>query len=210
MNRFSKGFLLVLEGLDGAGKTTVSNLIASISQQEQWPVVQTKEPGDSCIGSTIRTIVTTTKAQLEPLAEYLLFAADRAQHVKEVITPALQKGALVISDRMTDSSLAYQGYGRGLSCEKIALVNAWALEDIRPNLTVYIQIPVETAMLRIHNRQEEKHRFEEQASFLERAKIGFDEIFKTPSPTRLILDGKERPELLAQKIYQQIQHLKEQ
>ncbi len=204
MNRFSKGFLLVLEGLDGAGKTTVSNILTIKLRQKGWNVIQTKEPGDSCIGETIRTIVNTTKKNLDPLAEYLLFAADRAQHVQEIIRPALEQGCIVISDRMADSSIAYQGYGRGLCIEKIALVNAWALGSTRPDLSIYLKIPLEEALSRIKKRNIEKTRFEEQQTFLSNVQAGFDELFATQTPTRLSLDGTKAPEEIASSIYEKI------
>ncbi|HAU30219.1 MAG: Thymidylate kinase [candidate division TM6 bacterium GW2011_GWF2_43_17] len=204
MNRFSKGFLLVLEGLDGAGKTTTSNLLTTKLRQKGFKVLQTKEPGDSCIGSTLRTLVNTTKENLEPLAEYLLFAADRAQHVQEIVRPALERGEIVISDRMADSSLAYQGYGRGLCSERIALVNAWALGSIRPNLTVYLKLTTEEALMRITKRNEQRTRFEEQNAFLERVKSGFDTLFATASSTRLSVDGTKPPQEIVSIIYHHI------
>ncbi len=206
MNRLPTGFLLVLEGIDGAGKTTISNLLKQ-KLENSYSVIQTKEPGDSSIGETIRTIVNTTKKSLDPIAEYLLFAADRAQHQAELLTPALKAGNIVISDRLTDSSIAYQGFGRKISISHIAQVNTWAMSGIFPNLSVYLDIPVAIAIERIQKRNEEKTRFEKKTDFLEAVKTGFDLLFAENSPTRLRVDATKDSETICNSIYLRIQQL---
>lgn len=132
------------------------------------------------------------------MSEFLLFAADRAQHFDKLIIPALKEKKIIISDRMADSSLAYQGFGRSLDINMIQQINSWAMQNIKPNLTIYVKIDVNTAMDRINKRKEPLTDFE-KASFIEKVRKGFDEIFKNRDHV-LILDGNKSQEELLQDI----------
>lgn len=135
------GLFIVFEGGDGVGKSTQSRLLADWLAEQGREVVLTFEPGDTPAGATMRSIVLDpATGDLAPWAEALLYAADKAQHVYEVVRPALRRGAVVISDRYVDSMLAYQGAGRVLDSEQVERVARWATGDLRPDLTVVLDL----------------------------------------------------------------------
>lgn len=135
------GLFIVFEGGDGVGKSTQSRLLADWLAEQGREVVLTFEPGDTPAGVTMRSIVLDpATGDLAPWAEALLYAADKAQHVYEVVRPALRRGAVVISDRYVDSMLAYQGAGRVLDSEQVERVARWATGDLRPDLTVVLDL----------------------------------------------------------------------
>lgn len=135
------------------------------------------------------------------LSEYLLFAADRAQHFNQIVIPALNKNKIVISDRMADSSLAYQGYGRGLDLEMIKNVNKWAMQNIEPDLTFYIKIDAKIAFDRIKKRNETLTSFEkEKIDFWNKVLLGFEQIFKERKNV-ITLDGTLSPEDVTQEAF---------
>ncbi len=174
----NKGKLITIEGIDGSGKSTLAINLAQSLTASGYDVVLTKEPGGSTLGKKLRTILQTQPVPITPIAEYLLFAADRAQHMQDRVQPALNRGAIVISDRMADSSLAYQGYGRGIDCNKIREINAWAMQNSTPDLVFYLKISPEQAAQRIENRSTLTAFEKEQIAFAKRVVHGFDEIFK--------------------------------
>lgn len=189
MTHKKRGQLLVFEGIDGAGKSSLVRLLAESLKEKGYPVCVTKEPGDNSIGAAVRSIVQETKNHITAQTEFLLFAADRAQHITEIVVPALERGEIVISDRLSDSSLAYQGYGRGLDIDMIKSINNWVLGDIRPDLTLFVSVPVACAFDRISKRNEQPTRFEnEHESFMQRVKNGFELIY-TSRDDVVHLDG---------------------
>lgn len=141
-----KGFFLTLEGLDGSGKTTQARLLARFLEEKGIRVRLTREPGGGLKG--VRDLLLEGEA-LSPEAEYLLFSADRAEHVRKVILPALEEGYWVISDRYLDSSLAYQGYGHGLPLPWLLEVARRATLDLKPRLTFLLDLPPEEALGRV-------------------------------------------------------------
>lgn len=196
MHQTRKGILIAIEGIDGSGKSTLAKNLFQALQNKNHAVILTKEPGDSKLGALVRAIVQKQDVPVCPKAEYLLFAADRAQHFAELIEPQLIKGAIIISDRLSDSSIAYQGYGRGLSIDLINSVNAWAMNGIKPNVTFYIRIAPATALERLHTRAE-LTAFESQQAFMGKVLAGFEELYKNRENV-IILDGTESPEKLTQ------------
>jgi len=137
------GKLIVFEGLDFSGKTSQIRLLATRLAQEGLRVTITREPGGTAVGEAVRNIlVSRRKSGLLPMAELALFVASRAQLWKEVIKPALKRGDVVLSSRFRDSSVMYQGWGRGISCDLIELMNDEATEGKRPDLTFFIDVPV--------------------------------------------------------------------
>jgi dTMP kinase len=133
---------LVIEGLDGAGKTTQIERLAAFLSDTGTPPVVTREPGGTHVGAAIRDLLLDpANAGLSPRAEALLYAADRAQHVAEVIRPALEAGRVVVSDRFVDSSLAYQGLARGLGVGPIGDISRWATDGLLPDLVVLLDLP---------------------------------------------------------------------
>ncbi len=185
------GSLINVEGIDGSGK---SLLIRNLKTKLNTNVIFTYEPGDTILGTKLRKILHEEKETTCDLSEYLLFAADRAQHFEQTIIPALKKNKIIISDRLADSSLAYQGYARGLDIEMIKKINNWAMQNIQPNLTLYIEIDIQTAMQRIFNRNENLTSFEkEKVGFWEKVINGYKEIFKTRKNV-IIINGNQTPE----------------
>lgn len=148
-----RGHFIVFEGVDGSGTTTQSHILASYLREAGFPVVLTREPGGTPIGERIRHLVLDPRQEaISHVAELFLYGADRAQHVKEVIQPSLNQGKIVICDRYIASSLAYQGYGRGLDPKMVEQVNNLAIGKCLPEATVYLDIPVEVAWARISSQ----------------------------------------------------------
>jgi dTMP kinase len=181
MNNHTKpyaGSLISIEGIDGSGKTTLAHRLAQALHERNIKTLLTLEPGGTKLGTSLREILHGQKSVVCDKAEFLLFAADRAQHFKQIITPALHDGIYVIADRLADSSLAYQGYGRGLDCNMITTINKWAMGDIVPDLTIYLRINPEAALARVHGRKEQLTSFEqEKLAFWERVTEGYETIF---------------------------------
>lgn len=191
-----KGIFITLEGIDGCGKSTLAANVAAALEADGLPVLLTKEPGGSALGIALRQILQEQDQPLEAVSEFLLFAADRAEHFRKVIIPALGKGIIVISDRCADSSLAYQGYGRGVDTTFISQVNAIAMADISPTLTIFIDIEPEVAFARFTKRGEQLTAFEARGiPFLATVRQGFEAIFKSRNNV-LRLDGNETQEIL--------------
>lgn len=196
MRFLKRGVLIAIEGIDGAGKTILAKKLFELLSNERFAVVLTKEPGSSLLGKQLRSIVQTDIPRC-PKAEFLLFAADRAQHFHEIIIPALQEGKIVISDRLSDSSIVYQGYGRGLDVETIRSVNGWAMNSIQADLICFISIDKSTAHQRLLARNEPLSVFDnESGSFIEKLIHGFEALFDNKKEV-INLDGKKTTEELA-------------
>jgi dTMP kinase len=189
----SRGRFITLEGIDGAGKSTQHRWLVEHLRAQGREVVATREPGGTPLGEKLRSLLLTDSMNLE--TEALLMFAARREHIAEVIQPALERGAWVVCDRFTDASLAYQGGGRGLAMEKLAMLAHWVLADLTPDLTFLFDVPVEIAIERLRINTPDPDRFErEQQGFFERVrntylKIAADE----PSRVRLI-DARQDPE----------------
>ena len=189
------GLFITFEGIDGCGKSSLLQALA-----EHWKynstIVTTKEPGGSELGKHLRALLQEQPVALNPQAEFLLFAADRSQHFSTVVLPALQQGALVLSDRCADSSVAYQGYGGSLSIEMIQTVNAWAMHNRQPDITIYVRTSREIALQRCSSRNEKLTAFELRGSdFWNKVTLGFDTLF-TGNPRAIIVDGNQPREAL--------------
>lgn len=175
---------IVLEGLEGCGKSTHTKRLG-----EHLNAVITREPGGTRIGSLLRAILADTEnTDLDRRTEALLMAADRAQHMAEVIQPALQRGQHVVSDRSIYSTLAYQGYGRQLGTEDLLSISTWALNNRLPDMVIYIDVPTDVLNERLAKR--DLDRFErEGADFFARIAQGFTEL-RTADPQRwIVIDG---------------------
>jgi dTMP kinase len=161
-------FFITFEGIEGCGKTTQIRLLADWLKSRQWPLTLTREPGGCPIADQIRAILLTPQSQaLVPRAELLLYAAARAQHVDEVVRPALQAGRIVLCDRYTDATLAYQGGGRGLDRQLITELNLLASGGLTPDLTLLLDLPVEIGLGRADRRNQQsaagEGRFEQES-----------------------------------------------
>ncbi|NEA93370.1 dTMP kinase, partial [Actinospica acidiphila] len=187
------GFFIALEGGDGAGKSTQAEALADWIRSKGHEVVLTREPGATPVGKRLRSILLdVSSAGLSHRAEALLYAADRAEHVDTVVRPALERGAVVISDRYIDSSVAYQGAGRDLSPTEIARINRWATAGLVPNLTVLLDVPPETARERF---TEAPDRLEsEPAEFHARVRSGFLTLAAADPGRYLVVDAGQEAE----------------
>ena len=146
----SKGFLVSLEGPEGAGKTSVLEALIPVLEDRGVEVLTTREPGGVLIGEKIREVILDpSHTEMDPKTELLLYIASRRQHLVEKVLPALAAGKLVIMDRFIDSSVAYQGFGRGLDKEAIDWLNEFATDGLKPDLTLYFDIEVEEGLARI-------------------------------------------------------------
>ncbi|MFD7817730.1 dTMP kinase [Streptomyces sp. NPDC059785] len=189
----ANGFFIALEGGDGAGKSTQAEALAEWIRGKGHEVVVTREPGATPVGKRLRSILLdVSSAGLSHRAEALLYAADRAEHVDTVVRPALERGAVVISDRYIDSSVAYQGAGRDLSPTEIARISRWATNGLVPHLTVLLDVSPETARERF---TEAPDRLEsEPAEFHARVRSGFLTLAAADPGRYLIVDAGQEPE----------------
>ena len=153
----SMGYLITFEGVEGSGKTTQIAHLERFLRSKGWQCRVTREPGGSVVGDQIRKILLSSDTtELTPLSELFLYEADRAQHVAEVIEPALRSGMIVICDRFWDATLAYQGYARGLELEMVRNLNHLASHGITPDLTLLLDCPVESGLRRASRRIDAK------------------------------------------------------
>lgn len=188
---------IVLEGVDGSGKSTQARLLAEWLRALGRSVVLTREPGGTPLGERLREIILDPEIPCAPRTELMLILAARAQHAAEVIGPALQGGAMVVSDRYTPSSLAYQGYGRGLPLDEIRAADAVATGGLHPDLTLVIDVPLEVVLERVGARAD---RFEgEGRAFLQRVIAGYRQL-AAEDPTARHIDGTGSIEAVQQAI----------
>ncbi len=186
------GQLIAFEGGEGSGKTTQARLIAIWLRELGYDVVTTHEPGATKIGMRLRALLLdTSHTGMSPHAEALMYAADRAEHVASVIAPALDRGAIVITDRYVDSSLAYQGAGRNLPVEEIARINWWATGGRTPDLTILLDMD---PIAGLNRRTRSADRLEaEPAEFHLRVRAGFLELARAEPGRYLVLDAARPP-----------------
>ena len=150
-----EGKLITLEGIDGSGKSTQMRMLAGDLRLKGLDIITTCEPGGTPLGRRLREAFLETEEQVDPLAELLLFAADRAQHVNLLIKPAIAEGKIVISDRYADATFAYQGAGRGFPEGTVTEVIRLATSGLKPDLTIFFDLPVERALSRAHEHESE-------------------------------------------------------
>jgi dTMP kinase len=172
-----KGRFISFEGIEGSGKSTQAKLLYDYLSNKQVEVILTEEPGGTQIGAKIRSVLLAVEhREMTPLTELLLYNASRAQHIQEVILPALNRGAFVITDRFTDSTIAYQGYGRGLDLQMIDSMDMLATGRLRPDITLLLDLDVKTGLQR-NRGVNKKDRLElEDVSFHERVRNGYHMI----------------------------------
>ena len=172
----NKGFFITFEGADGCGKTTQIELLNKYLQENGKETLLTREPGAKGLGVKLREILLNYDGEVSPNCESFLFLADRAQHVDCIIKPALDSGKIILCDRHTDSTVAYQGYGRGLDIDRINFLNSIATSGLKPDLTIVFDIDVETSMERVGKT---KDRMESAGmEFFNKVRQGYLEIAK--------------------------------
>ncbi|WP_026120862.1 dTMP kinase [Nocardiopsis potens] len=200
------GTFIVLEGGEGAGKSTQVGQLSVWLRDEGFEVVTTREPGSTRLGMRLRALLLDKEhTGMSPRAEALLYAADRADHVNEVILPALRRGAIVISDRYVDSTLAYQGAGRDLPVSEIARINDWATAGLVPQLTVLLDLPAEDGLARLGGTTD---RIEaESQEFHDRVRRGFLDLAERDAGRYLVVDARGAAEQVTREIQRRIRPL---
>jgi dTMP kinase len=190
-----RGRLIALEGVDGSGKSTHARLLA-----ESIGALSTAEPGSTDLGARLRSLL--LDAELPPMshrAEALLMAADRAQHVDEVVQPALEAGRWVVTERFSGSTLAYQGYGRGLDLEGLGRLVSWASGGLVPDLTVLLDVPLHEARRRME--RDRPDRFERlDGAFHERVRSGYLALAAADPDGWVVMDGTGDPATVAHEL----------
>ena len=201
-----QGMLIALEGGEGVGKTTQARLLAIWLRDQGFDVIATREPGATKVGMRLRAVLLdTTHTGLSAKAETLMYAADRAEHVETVILPALKRGAVVVTDRFVDSSLAYQGAGRSQLNGEVARLNKWATGGLVPDLTILLDLPPSAGLGR---RARSADRLEaEPTDFHERVRDGFLALARTEPQRYLVLDASRPADELSHEIQDRIRDL---
>ena len=183
----NKGYFIVLEGPDGSGKSTISEIICEKLKEKGFSVVHTREPGGIEIAEEIRNIILNPKnTSMDARTEALLYAASRRQHLVEKVVPAINEGKLVICERFVYSSLAYQGYGRGLGFDDILKINDFAIGEHYPDMTIYLDINEEEGLKRIENRAFKDRLDNESINFHHLVNEGYQEVLRRFKDTKVV------------------------
>ena len=198
------GKLITFEGLDGCGKSTQQEKATDWLKVQGYSVLKTRQPGGTVIGQQIRDILLNPEhEELQPESELLLYLADRIQHLQDSILPAKAAGKIVLCDRFHDSTVAYQGYGRGLNLNSIESIVEHCIKPYSPDLTILLNISPETIASRLERRQEhvEKDRLDlESLSFFKRVAQGFQELAEAEPERFVCINGEQEIELIHQEI----------
>ncbi len=203
-----RGFLITFEGPEGSGKSLQSQALADFLQQQGYDVVLTREPGGTALGQRLREALFAHAAELNPWAEAFLFLADRAQHTTQVLRPALERGCVVICDRYIDSTLAYQGFGRGLDLERLRLLNHLATGGLYPDLTILLDIDVQEGLQRRAGSAEWNHFDARRVAFHQRVRQGYLTLARAEPERWVVLSAQAPAEAIQARIRQVVmQHL---
>jgi dTMP kinase len=196
-----KGLFISFEGIEGTGKSTQAKLLAEYLRGKGHRVIQTMEPGGTAISLKIRGLLLSLESRgMDHVTELLLYNAARVQHIKEIIAPALERGEIVITDRFSDSTVAYQGYARGLDLKLIDSLDMIATRKLRPDITILLDTDVKTGLARNKGLDKGDRLELEDISFHERVRKGFIEI-AAGEPVRIkVVDCSERLEVVHQKV----------
>lgn len=201
-----KGLFIVFEGVDGSGTTTQAKILATALEGRGRKVVLTREPGGTPVAEQIRQLVLDPALRdMKYRTELLLFAASRAQHVEELIAPSLAAGKVVICDRFTASTLAYQAYGRGLDTDLAEQVNSLAVGSCKPDLTIFLSLPLEEALRRRQSRGGATDRLEDAGERLQALVAkGYEEIARSQPDASMVVDARPEPDVIANRIQQSL------
>lgn len=204
-----KGLFITFEGPDGSGKTTVSTAVVERLQKEGYQVKYTREPGGSDIAEQIRSVILDPKnTEMDARCEALLYAAARRQHLVEKVLPALEEGITVISDRFVDSSLAYQGYGRGIGVEDVYSINMFAIEGKLPDRTIYLNIDAKTGLDRINTNRTSLDRLDQESEdFHNLVHKGYEEVVERYKDRMDIVDASKDVDTVIEESYQIVKGL---
>jgi len=204
----SRGQFITFEGIDGSGKTTQMRLLVRRLQTQGRDVLEAVEPGGTSVGRQIRHVLLDAANQdLRPTTELLLYFASRAQNVEQCIVPALAAGQIVVCDRFTDSTLAYQGYARGLGAETVLALDRIACRGLAPDLTLLIDLDLDTALARAHKRNTggatDETRMDDQArEFHQKVRNAYLALAKQHAGRFRVIDGRGTPEEIAGRVWE--------
>ena len=201
-----RGIFITIEGPDGSGKTTaLQQVVPRLQQEMNRKVVATREPGGSPIAEKIRSLILDpSHTDMDSRTEALLYAASRRQHLIEKVLPVLESGDVIFCDRFVDSSIAYQGYARGIGEEGIREINQFATEGIEPDVTLYIDVPAEVGIQRIHANLDEReyNRLDqEKLDFHEKVRAGYQHLAQANPERIVVVDGTMNREEVAEACY---------
>lgn len=203
------GLLISFEGSEGSGKSTQIALLAQRFENAGREVVVTREPGGTEIGEQIRHLLMHANegARMTPEAELLLFAASRAQLVRELIAPALQAGKVILCDRFLDSTTVYQGVGRRLSAEPVQVINTFAVGEITPRCTVVLDVPAEVGLARVRKRANglPDRMEQENIEFYRKVREGYLVLARALPDRFLVADGSPPPEVVEKEIWRELE-----
>lgn len=202
------GLFVSMEGPDGSGKTLQMDLLEERLKKEGYDVLRSREPGGTAIGEEIRKILLGSDfTEMDPLTEALLFASSRRQHVVEKIRPALQEGKIVLLDRYVDSSLVYQGIGRGLGMDFVQKINDIAIEGLQPDVTWMVYVDYEEGLRRkMAQSGHTMDRMEEQSDeFHRQINLGYYSLVERDPERVILIDGARTPEEVHQDIWNRMQ-----
>ena len=194
---------LVMEGCDGSGKTTVAQAVYKRLKEEGVDIIYTREPGGIDISEQIRAVILDPKnTAMNNRTEALLYAAGRRQHLVEKILPAMEKGQWVLCDRFVFSSLAYQGYARGIGMEEVMKINEFALEGVEPGHTIFLDIPAEVGLERINRNRSYLDRLDQEGlDFHNRVFQGYQEVLKKYGKDTKVIDANRPAEDVIEDVY---------
>ena len=193
-----KGLFITFEGCDGCGKTTQLELLAKFLEEKNYNVIVTREPGAKGLGTKLREILLNYDGEVSSNCESFLFLADRAQHIDTLIKPAIQEGKIILCDRHIDSTVAYQGFGRGINLEQINYLNNLATSGLKPDLTLLFDVDTETSMQRVGKN---KDRMESAGiEFQEKVRQGYLTIAKSEPKRIKVFDSRKSIEQLHQEV----------
>ena len=203
------GLFITFEGGEGCGKSTQIAALKARLEAMGKTVVQTREPGGTALGESVRNLLQYDDAGqgMSPEAELLLFAASRAQHVRELVAPAIAEGQIVLCDRFLDSTTVYQGVARAIDSKKVDTINQFAIGDTMPDLTILIDLPPEIGLARVHARSDgQLDRMENEAiEFFQAVRQGYLNLAKSEPRRFLVLDGSQSVEELETQIWQRVE-----
>ncbi len=200
-----KGLFITFEGADGCGKTTQIKLLDEYLKKNGYSTLLTREPGAAGLGVKLREILLNYDGEVSPQAESFLFLADRAQHVDCIIKPAINEGKVILCDRHTDSTVAYQGYGRVLDLDRIYYLNNIATGGLKPDLTIVFDIDIETSMKRVGSQ---KDRMESAGvEFFNRVRNGYLEIAKKEPERVKVINSSDTIENIHKKVVELVEKL---
>ena len=200
-----KGLFITFEGADGCGKTTQIELLNKYLQNKGYETLLTREPGAKGLGVKLREILLNYDGEVSPNCESFLFLADRAQHVDCIIKPAINEGKIILCDRHTDSTVAYQGYGRGLDLDRINYLNDIATSGLKPDLTIVFDVDVETSMSRVGK---ERDRMESAGmDFFNKVRNGYLKIAEKEPERVKVISSSDTIENIHKKVVELVESL---